>query len=278
MDSRDERILVTGGTGTLGRLVVPRLRSAGCRVRVLSRGSHEAADGVEFVTGDLATGEGVEAAVRGTEIIVHCAGSTKGDEDKALNLVRAASRVGPRHLVYISVVGADRVPVVSGVDRAMFGYFASKLAAERIVAESGLPFTTLRATQFHDLTLATARQMAKLPVIPVPSGVRFQPIDTGEVAARLTELALGEPAGLVPDIGGPRAYLMSDLVRGFLRATHRHRLLMPLRLPGKAARAFRAGANLAPDHAVGRRTWEEFLEDQVSSSRDSRPTPALAAD
>ena len=67
----------------------------------------------------------------GVETIVHCAGSAKGDEDKARNLVRAASRAGARHLVYISVVGADRVPVVSGVDRAMFGYFAAKRAAER---------------------------------------------------------------------------------------------------------------------------------------------------
>jgi hypothetical protein len=169
---RRDRILVTGGTGTLGRLLVARLRDAGRRVRVLSRRSREAEEGVEFVTGDLATGEGIEAAAEGAEIIVHCAGTSKGDEDKALNLVRAASRAGARRLVYISVVDADRVPVVSGVDRAMFGYFASKLAAERVVADSGLPWTTLRATQFHDLILTVARQMARLPVIPVPAGSR----------------------------------------------------------------------------------------------------------
>ena len=256
-------ILVTGGTGTLGRLVVPRLQDAGRMVRVLSRGRHEAAGGVEFVTGDLATGEGIEAAVEGAEIVVHCAGSSKGDEVKARNLIQAASAAGVRHLVYISVVGADRIPVVSGVDRAMFGYFGAKLAAERVVAESGLPWTTLRATQFHDLSLLTARQMAKLPVIPVPSGFRFQPVDTGEVAARLVELALGAPAGLVPDMAGPRVYAMRDLVRGYLRAGRKHRAIVPVRLPGKAARAFRAGANLAPDHAVGRRTWEGFLAEQV---------------
>src|SRR5258707_7783670 len=84
-----QHILVTGGTGTLGRLVVPRLRDAGCKVRVLSRRSREAEEGIEFVTGDLATGEGIEAAVEGAEIIVHCAGSSKGDEEKTLNLVRA---------------------------------------------------------------------------------------------------------------------------------------------------------------------------------------------
>ena len=269
--------LVTGGTGTLGRLVVPRLRDAGCKVRLLSRHSHKAEEGIEYVIGDLATGERIEAAVDGAELIVHLAGSNKGDEDKARHLVPAASRTGARHLVYISVVGADRIPVVSGVDRAMFGYFASKLAAERVIAESGLPWTTLRATQFHDLMLTTARQMARLPVVPVPSGFRFQPIDAGEVAARLVELALGTPAGLVPDIAGPKVYGMADLVRRYLRARGKHRLLVPVRLPGKAARACRAGANLTPERAVGRRTWEEFLADRVSSSSDNGSRLGLAA-
>src|SRR2546426_4980090 len=245
-----QHILITGGTGTLGRLVVPRLRDAGCKVRVLSRRSREAGEGIEFVTGDLATGEGIEAAVEGTEIIVHCAGSSKGDEDKARNLVRAASRAGASHLVYISVVGADRVPVVSRVDRAMFGYFRSKLAAEQVVAGSGLPWTTLRAAQFHDLILIVAEQMAKLPVIPVPAGFRFQPIDAGDVAARLVELALGRPAGLVPDMGGPRVYGVADLLHGYLQAAGRRRPIVPVRLPGRAARAVRAGANLAPEQAV----------------------------
>jgi uncharacterized protein YbjT (DUF2867 family) len=256
-------ILVTGGTGTLGRRVVPLLQAAGAGLRVLSREPRQAANGTEFVKGDLVTGEGVEAAVEGVETILHLAGTAKGDGEKARNLGRAASAAGTRHLVYISVVGADRVPVAGGVDRAMFGYFESKLAGERAVAESGVPWTTLRATQFHDLLLATVRGMAKLPVIPVPSGFRFQPVDTGEVAERLVELTLGAPAGLVPDIAGPRAYPMAEVIRGYLRAGHKRRALVPLRLPGGAARAIRAGANLAPDRAVGHRTWEDFLAREV---------------
>src|SRR5215207_10408553 len=187
------KALVTGGTGTLGRLVVPRLREAGCDVRILSRQGRDGGGDIEFLTGDLASGVGVEAAVQGAEIILHCAGTKKGDEDKARRLVQAASRAGTRHLVYISVVGADRIPISSRIDRAMFGYFGSKFAAERAVADSGLPWTTVRATQFHDLILMTARQLARLPVIPVPAGFRFQPVDAGEVAARLVELALGTP-------------------------------------------------------------------------------------
>jgi uncharacterized protein YbjT (DUF2867 family) len=256
-------LLVTGGTGTLGRLVVPRLREARRQVRVLSRRRHESGDGIEFMIGDLATGEGLEGAVEGVGTIVHCAGSAKGDEDKTRNLVRAASRAGAQHLVYVSVVGAERIPVVSGVDRTMFGYFASKRAAEKVVADSGLPWTMLRATQFHDLMLMVARQLAKLPVIPVPAGFRFQPVDAAEVAARLVELSLGKPSGLVPDVAGPRVYGAAELLRGYLRASHRHRLILPVRLPGKAARAIRAGANLSPGPAAGHRTWEDFLTERL---------------
>ena len=268
---RGDRVLVTGGTGTLGRLVVPRLLEAGCTVRVLSRHRREPTEGIELVTGDLASGEGIDAAMTGAGVVVHCAGGPKGDEDKARHLVEAATRAGVRQLVYISVVGADRVPVASGIDRAMFGYFGSKLAAERVVADSGLPWTTLRATQFHQSYLKVARQLARLPVVPVAAGFRFQPIDAGEVAARLVELALGPPAGLVPDLAGPRVYPMADLVRGYLRASGRHRPILPLPLPGKAARAIRSGATLAPDRAVGHLTWEEFLADHLAGGPPRRP-------
>ena len=256
-------ILVTGGTGTLGRHVVSHLRAAGRDVRVLSRRPHEAANGIEYMIGDLTTGDGIRAAVAGCATIVHCAGGAKGDGDKARNLVRAASSVGVQHLVYISVVGADRIPIVSGIDRAMFGYFGSKLAAERVVAESGLHWTTLRATQFYDLLLTVAQQMTKLPIIPVPAGSRFQPVDASEVAERMAELALGEPSGLVPDLAGPKIYTLAELVKSYLSAVGKRRPLVPVHIPGQAARAIRAGANLAPDRATGKRTWEEFLADRT---------------
>ena len=109
--------------------------------------------------------------------------------------------------------------------------------------------------------------MAKLPVVPVPAGFRFQPVDADDVAARLVQLALGEPAGQVSDLGGPRAYTMADLLRGYLHANHQRRLIMPVWLPGEAARAYRAGANLTSDHADGTRTWEEFLADRLGPPR-----------
>ncbi|MFC6019825.1 SDR family oxidoreductase [Plantactinospora solaniradicis] len=252
-------ILLTGGTGTLGRLVVPLLRDAGRELRVLSRQRHEPGDGIEYVTGDLLKGEGIAPAVDGAEIILHLAGGPKGDDEATRNLMRVASGSGVRHVVLISVIGSDRVPL---------GYFRSQLGAERAVAESGLPWTTLRAAQFHDIVLTMMEKMTKLPVIPVPGGLRLQPVDPREVAARLVELTLDKPAGLVPDLAGPTVYGMADLSRGYLRARGKRRLMMPVRMPGKAGRAYRAGENLSLDGAtVGKRTWEDFLAERVRPGR-----------
>jgi uncharacterized protein YbjT (DUF2867 family) len=257
-------ILLTGGTGTLGRAVTPLLREQNHKVRILSRSDHEPVDGIEYATGDLTTGEGVDAALTGAETVVHLAGTMKGDEIKAEHLVRAASSAGVRHLVYISVVGAERMPVVSRTDHALFGYFASKRAAEQVVTDSGLPWTILRATQFHDLIMTMVSQLARLPVVPVFAGVRFQPVDARDVAERLVALALEPPSGLAPDIGGPQIYGMKELVRSYLGARGKHRLTLPIRTPGKASRAYRAGANLTLDGAtIGTRTWEDFLAERI---------------
>jgi uncharacterized protein YbjT (DUF2867 family) len=258
-------VLVTGGTGRVGRPVVQRLHDAGRELRVLSHTREGTIDGVEYARADLVKDEGVDQAIRGANVIIHCAGVPSFGRDQAMtaNLVRAARRLPePPHLVKISVVGADRVPV-GGLGKMMFGYFESMRATERAVEGSGLPWTTLRATQFFDAVALIGRAMAKLPLIPVPSGVRFQPVDTGEVADRLIELADGAPAGLAPDFAGPTAYPMTDLVRSYLQAVGRHRPLMPVHLPGKTARAVKDGANLpAGDATLGHRTWEEFLADQ----------------
>lgn len=108
-------VLVTGGTGTLGRLVVARLGDIGRDVRVLSRRCHESADGIEYVTGDLLTGDGIDSAVDGAGTILHLAGGPKGDDEATRNLARAASRAGAKHLVYISVI--EEFLAVAGVTR-----------------------------------------------------------------------------------------------------------------------------------------------------------------
>jgi uncharacterized protein YbjT (DUF2867 family) len=231
------KILVTGGTGTLGKHVVPSLRAAGADVVVLSRGNGD-------VTCDLLAGDvpAIEA-----DVVVHLAGGQKGDDIATRNLLAACA--GVRHFVYISVIGADTVPLA---------WLRTKLACEEAIASSGIPFTILRAAQFHNLTLTMVRAMAKLPIVPVP-GMRLQPVDARDVAARIVELALGRPAGRVADLAGPAVFEMRQLVRDYLTTAGKRRLTLPVRLPGKAGKAYRGGQNLALDGDHGTHTWEEFL-------------------
>jgi uncharacterized protein YbjT (DUF2867 family) len=238
-------MLVTGGTGTLGRALVPALRAAGHDVRVLSR-----RPGPDRITGDLATGAGLDDAVRGAGTILHLASRPRNDTALTRTLIDAALRHGRPHLVYVSIVGVDRVPL---------GYYREKLAVEGLVAGSGLDWTTLRATQFHDLLAGLFGGLSRVGVLPVLSGAVFQPVDVRDVAARLVELVAAGPAGRVVQFGGPQVRPMDELARAWLRGTGRSRRVLPVPLPGGLARAVRAGGLAAPDQPRGERTFEQFL-------------------
>lgn len=240
-------ILVTGGTGRLGRALVPRLLDAGHDVRVLTRKQRApAAHG--WAVGDLRAGAGIAEAAIGAEVIVHLA-TTNGYGDIAATrtLLTAAKRT---HLVYLSIVGLDEVAL---------GYYRAKMECERLIIESGLPWTIVRTTQFHELitTICDAQRMS--PVTVMPSKVSFQPIDATEVADRIVEIAAGRPRGRVPDLGGPQIRSGTELARTYLHAIGRRRPVWSIALPGKAMRDYRMGKHLTPGRAVGRITFDEFL-------------------
>jgi uncharacterized protein YbjT (DUF2867 family) len=250
-----ELILVTGGTGNLGSKVVRRLQERGCRVRVLSRKERPSQTGVEYVVGNLGKGTGLDQALVGVDVIVHCASATKGDVEATRNLVNAAKALKiPPHLIYISIVG------VNGVS---FGYFQDKLKAEKIVIDSGLPWTLQRATQFYDFVLGGAKGLTRFPIVPVPKDFKVQAIDVREVADKLVELALSPPAGRVQEMGGPEISTRADMIRQYLRVTHRRRLVVPFVMPG--TKAIRAGGLLlseqpgGQEQRAGRLTWEQFV-------------------
>ncbi|MEU3019540.1 NAD(P)H-binding protein [Nocardiopsis sp. NPDC007018] len=242
-------ILVTGATGTLGTHVVERLRRTDHRVHTLSR-HPDPRDPLSHAV-DLRTGEGLDTALEGVDTVVHCASTpTGGDIPAATHLLRAARAHGVAHLVYVSIVGCDRVPL---------GYYRTKHTVEEALLASGLGVTVLRATQFHQLVAAVCARAARLPVMPYPD-VDVQPVDPADVALRLARLAQEEPAGRVPDLGGLRVESFHDLARAYLDATGARRRLLPLRLPGAVFAAYRSGAHLTPEHAVGRTTFAEYLE------------------
>ena len=262
------QVLVTGGTGVLGRRVVERLGSAGVETRVLS---HSGIPGT--LPGDLLTGEGLKEAVRGIDTIVHCATSPfrrahRVDVEGTRRLLGAAASVGVSHLVYISIVGIDLAP--------SYPYYRVKLDAERVVQGSPLPYTILRATQFYDFVLMALRFLDRLPVMPIPRGFLGQPIDAGEVADRLVELALSGPAGRVPDIGGPEVSILAHAARVYLEMMDRRRRIFEFSLPGKTARAFREGALLCPGNAYGEIRWEDFLRSEMGKRENQHGVKGLA--
>jgi len=243
-------LLVTGGTGTIGRRVVPLLREAGRAVRVLSRHPRVDEPGVEHVGGDTVSGRGLESALDGVDTVLHLAGGARGDDIAARRLGHAAREAGVRHLVLVSVTGADRMPI---------GYFRAKAAAEREVIESGVPWTILRSAQLHDFVLPIARALTALPVAFAPRGLRFEPVAVDAVATRLAELTLGRPAGRVSDITGPEVIDARELVTAHLAAHARRRPIVEVGMPGAVGRAYRAGANLAENALRTGSTWAEFL-------------------
>jgi Predicted nucleoside-diphosphate-sugar epimerases len=257
-------VLVTGGSGVLGRPVVARLRERGADVRVLSR---RAGGEPGRVQGDLETGAGLAEAVAGVDVIVHCASAgdwlrPRRDIVQTRNLLAAVGAARP-HLVYVSIVGVDRI---------RFGYYQAKYACEQMIASSGLPWTVLRATQFHELVLMFAMMLSRGPVAVSVRGFASQPVDVREVADRLADLALGEPAGRVRDLGGPRAEDMTDLLRQYLAATGRRKPVVRLPAFGNGAAGFRAGHNLpGPGADQGTRSFADFLREQAADGTIPAP-------
>jgi uncharacterized protein YbjT (DUF2867 family) len=236
-------LLVTGATGTLGVPTVSQLRAAGADVRSLSRRS-----GPGLVTGDLVTATGLEAALDGVGTVLHLATGRK-DVLAARNLAAAARAGGVRHLMFISIVGVDSIP---------FPYYRAKLAVEREIESSGVPYTVLRATQFHAFVVSLLAAQRRLPALLAPA-FSVQPIAVEEVAARLVELATDAPAGRVPDIGGPAVRPLPELARVWAGAAGVRRPVLPLRLPGRTFRAWTAGHGVVPGPAYGRIPFEEYL-------------------
>jgi uncharacterized protein YbjT (DUF2867 family) len=246
------QVLVTGATGTLGRKLVGAATAAGHNVRAMSRHSHVGYTGVHWAQGDLLANTGVDAAVEGVDVVVHCATQGTGDKDvtSTENLIAAARKAGVAHIVYVSIVGIDRIPLP---------YYKTKLRVERALEASRVGHTVLRATQFHDLIKMFFSIQRFSPLLCALGGVRFQPIDTRDVTSRLVELIDCEPAGRVADIGGPAVHTHAELARMYLAARGGRRPVVEVPVPGRIVAGYRTGANLAPDNPVGTIGFADYL-------------------
>lgn len=249
-------VLVTGGTGTLGRHVVMLLRQSGHRARILSR---EPRGHVDAVQGDLKTGVGLQKAVVGMDVIVHAASATREpwsgqatDVRGTRRLLEVARSAQVSHVVYVSIVGIDRVP--------SFPYYGTKLATEAVVREDIVPWSILRATQFHNLMEFFLKGFSRIPgVTAIPVRWQFQTVDPREVARRIADVVLGQPAAMLPDFGGPEVRDFKSIAQSWLTARKEQRRLMNLPMPFKFSRQFAEGLVTCPDHKDGVITFDQYL-------------------
>lgn len=255
------RTLVTGATGTLGSELRPRLVEKGHRVRATSRSPPDG-EGVEWVEMDLIDGTGIEDAVADVDVIVHAATSPMGDSEAVdvegtTQLLDAAEAAGVSNFVYVSIVGIDEIP---------YSYYEHKLAAEQAVEESEVPSTIVRSTQFHSFLDEILGLLSWSPVWPLPTTMKFQPIDVGEAADAIVDHATPEASGRVPEVGGPEVLTLGEIATSYRRATGKRRLAFRLPFPGAVVSGFQAGRATCPDRAVGTKTWDEWLSERYGGT------------
>ncbi len=270
------KILVTGGSGTLGRHILPFLLKAGNVVRLASRSERKNGfpAGIEWAQTSLETGEGLTEAIHGMDTILHLASDPRQpqrvDVEGTQRLLARAKIASVSHFIYISIVGIEHFPG--------FAYYRAKLAAEQLIENSGIPYTILRATQFHELLdLYFLPPLLKLPLVAfVPTSIKYQLIDSEEVAQRLAELAQAKPAGHVPDIGGPQILTMGEIARTWAQARGINRHIIHLPIPGQTAAGFRKGFLTCPNNRFGKITWEQYLRRKYTKTTESLNLPESA--
>ena len=265
------KVLITGGTGTLGRILARTVASEGRVVRVMSVRPRSSSDpaGVEWAPADLASGRGLREAVEGVEAVFHLASDFNNAEAVDVvgtrRLVEASEAAGVSHLVYISIVGIDDIPT---------DYYRRKREAESIIESAGVPYSIQRATQFHSFVSNLLSKAARVPfVLPIPAGFRFQSVDESEVAARLAACLGDGPRGRLVDFGGPEVLTLDEMAGAWMEAKGVRKKLFRLPLPGAAAKALRAGRNTAPEGVRATIRWRDWLERRVSV-RSSPERPA----
>lgn len=203
------KIVVLGGSGLIGRQVVQNLRQLG----------HDAVSASPSTGVNALTGEGLAGALQGAQVVVDVTNSPSFEDQAVLeffttsgrNLLAAEIVAGVRQHVALSVVGLERVP--------SSGYFRAKLAQEKLIAASGVPYTIVRATQFFEFVKSIAGAAAEGQTIRLPAA-RMQPIAAADVAALLTDAVVGAPVRGIVEIAGPEPIGQDDLVRTYLRGTN----------------------------------------------------------
>jgi len=259
------KVLVTGGTGSLGKPLVRALKSAGHGVRVMSRRLRRAsaAADTEWAQADVASGDGVRAGLDGVDAVVHAATDPRHpdavDVSGTRHVIEAARSIGVGHLIFVSIVGIDDIPLA---------YYKRKVSAEAIVTGSGVPYTIVRATQFHALIDMLLSFVVRVPVVmPLPAGVMFQSVAESEVAERLVVCLADGPRGRAADFGGPHILSLREMARMWMDVKGVRKTMIPVPIPGRVAAGFRAGRNTTPHGVRGAIRWREWLDARAMTGK-----------
>lgn len=244
------KIAIVGGTGTLGRHVASELRARGHEVRALSRNAPD-------YPVDLTTGTGLDEALSGCEVVVDASNNSAKTAAETLvqgsrRLLAAGQAAGVTHHVCVSVVGCERVPI---------GYFRVKAEQETVVQRGQVPWTLVRATQFHGYVASLFEMMARIRALPAPRAV-LQPVAVAEVALTIADTVERAPLRGRIEVAGPEVASVRDLAKAWRRATGNRAAVVPFPLPGKLGRALRGGAltSARPD-VRGGVTFEDWLRE-----------------
>lgn len=202
------KIVVIGGSGLIGKKVVMKLRQHG----------HEAVAASPSSGVNTVTGEGLAQALAGAQVVVDVANAPSWEDDAVLaffetsgrNLLAAEVAAGIGHHVALSVVGTDRL--------LANGYFRAKMAQEKLIKASPIPYTIVRATQFFEFVGGIAQSATEGQTVRLPPGL-MQPIASDDVASVMADVALAEPLNGMVELAGPEPIRQDDLVRQFLNAT-----------------------------------------------------------
>lgn len=248
-------LAIAGATGVVGRHVVQVAAERGHTVVELARSR-----GV-----DLTTGEGLAAALNGVDVIIDVSGPVTTSARRASAYFRASheqlqahgARAGVRHQVSLGILGALRIDA---------GYYAGKAQQERLLPSGVLPWTLLRATQFHEFVGQTAAR-AKVGPLQLAPKMSIQPVAAVEVARYLVELAEGEPQGVAQDLGGPRREHFPTLLRAWAAAKGSTGWIPEIALPGRFGQGLRDGSVLpGPDARLGTQEFTAWLAGQPGST------------
>jgi uncharacterized protein YbjT (DUF2867 family) len=250
------KVAVFGGTGVLGKPLVAALAARGEDVLALSRHApRKLPEGASHRRIDLTEADdGLAEALDGIEVVVDASNSKSQRNaapvlvDGCKRLLQAGAAADVRHHVGISIVGCDRVPIP---------YYKVKVEQERAIAAAELPWTLLRATQFHDLLAWAFSRAGRVGLVPT-GAARLQPVEVTVVVEHIVELVGGPPGGRVADLAGPRVETLSELAHAWRRAGHRG---LSLRIPslGRIGRPVSEGVLCDPGAAAGGATFEEWL-------------------